>query len=182
MELLEPTGLHVAIIMDGNGRWAQARGLPRVAGHRAGVEAVRRVVRAAPGLGISTLTLYAFSADNWQRPQPEVTTLMRLMHEYLLTETHPWAAHGIRVSVIGRRDRLSRGLREVIEAGTIRRGRPSFGPPAASTRSPSSRAIHSPVCWARSITTALPMWICSSAPAANKDSAIFSFGRAPTPN
>src|SRR2546425_13144199 len=103
VELLEPTGLHVAIIMDGNGRWAQARGLPRVAGHRAGVEAVRRVVRAAPGLGISTLTLYAFSADNWQRPQPEVTTLMRLMHEYLLTETHPWAAHGIRVSVIGPR-------------------------------------------------------------------------------
>jgi len=64
VELLEPTGLHVAIIMDGNGRWAQARGLPRVAGHRAGVEAVRRVVRAAPALGISTLTLYAFSADN----------------------------------------------------------------------------------------------------------------------
>ena len=122
MELLEPTGLHVAIIMDGNGRWAQARGLPRVAGHRAGVEAVRRVVRAAPGLGISTLTLYAFSADNWQRPQPEVTTLMRLMHEYLLTETHPWAAHGIRVSVIGRRDRLSRGLREVIEAAEVATG------------------------------------------------------------
>ncbi len=116
MNGLHPAALHVAIIMDGNGRWAQARGLPRVAGHRAGGENVRRIVKAAPGLGIGMLTLYAFSADNWQRPQPEVATLMRLLHEYLLAETSRCAAHGIRVSVIGRRDRLTRALREAIEA------------------------------------------------------------------
>jgi undecaprenyl diphosphate synthase len=71
-------GLHVAMIMDGNGRWASRRGLPRVAGHREGAKAVRRVVEAAPGLGISTVTLYAFSSDNWGRPPREVTALMRL--------------------------------------------------------------------------------------------------------
>ncbi len=116
MNSQEPTGLHVAIIMDGNGRWACARGLPRVAGHRAGVETVRRVVQAAPELGVGTLTLYAFSSDNWQRPQPEVTTLLRLLHEYLLAESDSCAAHRIRVTVVGRRERLSRGLREAIEA------------------------------------------------------------------
>ncbi len=109
-------GLHVAIIMDGNGRWAAARGLPRVAGHRAGVEAVRRTVQAAPGLGIRVLTLYAFSADNWQRPEPEITTLMRLLHEYLLVETNPFVANGVQLSVIGRRDRVLPVLRETIEA------------------------------------------------------------------
>ena len=88
MDRWNPTGLHVAIIMDGNGRWARARGLPRAAGHRAGVEAVRRVVRAAPGLGIGTLTLYAFSSDNWQRPQAEVATLLRLLHEYQIGRAH----------------------------------------------------------------------------------------------
>ena len=116
MDHSELAGLHVAIILDGNGRWARARGLPRATGHRAGVEAVRRVVRAAPELGIGTLTLYAFSADNWQRPQSEVDTLLRLLHEYLLAETNQCAAHGIRLSVIGRRDRLSPSLREAIEA------------------------------------------------------------------
>ena len=116
MNRSHPAALHVAIIMDGNGRWAQARGLPRVAGHRAGADNVRRIVKAAPGLGIGTLTLYAFSADNWQRPQPEVSTMMRLLHEYLLAETARCAAHGIRVSMIGRRDRLTHALREAIEA------------------------------------------------------------------
>jgi undecaprenyl diphosphate synthase len=111
-----PTGLHVAIILDGNGRWARARGLPRGAGHRAGVEAVRRIVRVAPELGIGTLTLYVFSSDNWERPQAEVTTLLRLLHEYLLAETTGCAAHGVRLTVIGRRERLSRSLREAIEA------------------------------------------------------------------
>ncbi len=111
-----PTGLHIAIIMDGNGRWARARGLPRVAGHRAGVETVRRVVQAAPELGIGTLTLYAFSSDNWQRPQAEVAALLRLLHEYLLAETGSCAANSVRVSAIGRRERLSRGLREAMEA------------------------------------------------------------------
>jgi len=112
----EPTRLHVAIIMDGNGRWARARGLPRSAGHRAGAEAVRRIVRAAPDLGIGTLTLFAFSAANWQRPQPEVANLLRLLYEYLLAETNRCAAHGISLSVIGRRDRMSRALREAVEA------------------------------------------------------------------
>src|SRR5712692_463892 len=109
-------GLHLAIIMDGNGRWARTRGLPRGAGHRAGVEAVRRIVRAAPAVGVGTLTLFAFSSDNWQRPQPEVAALMRLMQEYLLAEADACAAHGVRLSVIGRRDRLSRALREAVEA------------------------------------------------------------------
>jgi len=114
-----PAGSHVAIIMDGNGRWARARGLPRSAGHRAGVEAVRRVVKAAPELNIGTLTLYAFSSDNWQRPQPEVAMLLRLLHEYLLAETDQWVACGVSVAVMGRRDRLPRWLREAIEAAEL---------------------------------------------------------------
>ena len=76
--------LHVAIIMDGNGRWANARGLPRIAGHRTGADAVRRTVEAAPGLGVSVLTLYAFSADNWRRPAREVSALMKLLGHYLV--------------------------------------------------------------------------------------------------
>jgi undecaprenyl diphosphate synthase len=109
------TGLHVAIIMDGNGRWATARGLPRVAGHRQGALAVRRAVECAPDLGVRTLTLYAFSSDNWQRPPEEVSTLMRLFLEYLRKETAECAKNGIRISVIGRRDRLSATLRRAIE-------------------------------------------------------------------
>lgn len=103
---LTPAGIHAAIIMDGNGRWANARGLPRVAGHRAGVETVRRVVEAAPDLGISTLTLYAFSADNWRRPPREVSALMRLLSLYLEKETRRLMAQGVRLEAIGRRDRL----------------------------------------------------------------------------
>jgi undecaprenyl diphosphate synthase len=98
--------LHVAIIMDGNGRWAQSRGLPRVAGHRAGAGAVRRVVEASADLGIGTLTIYAFSSDNWRRPVREVNALMRLFRAYLRTETANCIKHGIRIEVIGRRDRL----------------------------------------------------------------------------
>lgn len=108
------SGLHVAIIMDGNGRWAAARGLPRVAGHRAGAQAVRRTIEAAPKLGIRTLTLYAFSSDNWQRPAQEVATLMKLLHEYLERETKECVRHGIRLNVIGRRDRLDPQLRRAI--------------------------------------------------------------------
>ena len=96
-------GIHVAIIMDGNGRWAAAQGLPRSAGHRAGAEAVRRVVEAAPDLGIGTLSLFAFSSDNWKRPRDEVRILMRLFAEFLRAEACPLAEHGVRVSVIGRR-------------------------------------------------------------------------------
>jgi undecaprenyl diphosphate synthase len=101
-----PAGMHVAMIMDGNGRWANARGLPRVAGHRAGAQAVRRVVEAAPGLGVGTLTLYAFSSDNWQRPPREVGALMRLFRSYLASETQRLLENGVRLTVIGRRDRL----------------------------------------------------------------------------
>ena len=108
------TGLHLAVIMDGNGRWATARGRPRTAGHRAGAESVRRVVEAAPELGVTTLTLYAFSADNWQRPPREVSALMGLFRLYLLSERETCAKHGIRLSVIGRRDRLPAAVRRAI--------------------------------------------------------------------
>ena len=108
-------GLHVAIIMDGNGRWASARGLPRLAGHRVGVEAVRRVVEAAPDLGISVLTLYAFSADNWRRPMREVSALMRLLRLYLGQETPRCIAQGVRFEAIGRRDRLPASVVRMIE-------------------------------------------------------------------
>lgn len=111
-----PPKLHVAIIMDGNGRWAQSRGLPRTAGHRAGADALRRVIEAAPALGIGTLTLYAFSSDNWQRPALEVATLMKLFKVYLLRETANCLKHGIRISVMGRRDRLAPALVALIEA------------------------------------------------------------------
>ncbi len=110
-----PPGLHVAIIMDGNGRWATARGLPRTAGHRAGAESVRRIVEAAPELGIGTLTLYAFSSDNWQRPPHEVQTLMKLMHAYLQSETETCVKNGVRLNVIGRRDRLPLPVRRALE-------------------------------------------------------------------
>jgi undecaprenyl diphosphate synthase len=101
-----PAGLHVGIIMDGNGRWGTARGLTRTQGHQAGVEAVRRTVAAAPFLGIDTLTLFAFSSDNWKRPKPEVNGMMRLIEHYVARETAPFIAAGIRLTVIGRRDRL----------------------------------------------------------------------------
>ncbi len=106
---------HVAIIMDGNGRWATARGMSRAAGHRQGAESVRRVVEAAPGLGIGTLTLYAFSSDNWRRPPREVAALMRLFRSYLRSETDRLIENGVRLSVIGRRDRLPAVLRSMIE-------------------------------------------------------------------
>ena len=103
-------GLHVAIIMDGNGRWAAARGLARISGHKAGGQAVRRTVEAAPGLGVRILTLYAFSSDNWQRPQTEVAALMKLFRKYLLAETEKCREKGVRLQVIGRRDRLNPSL------------------------------------------------------------------------
>jgi undecaprenyl diphosphate synthase len=102
--------LHVGIIMDGNGRWATGRGLPRIMGHRAGVEAARRVVEASPGAGVGILTLFAFSSDNWRRPPAEVDALMRLMGAYLENETSRCVAQGVRLEVIGRRDRLGAKL------------------------------------------------------------------------
>ncbi|RAI38227.1 di-trans,poly-cis-decaprenylcistransferase [Rhodoplanes roseus] len=107
---------HVAIVMDGNGRWATARGLPRPAGHHAGVETVRRIVEAAPALGIETLTLYAFSSDNWRRPTTEVAALMALLRRFVRAETARLAEAGARLTMLGRRDRLPGGLAEAIAA------------------------------------------------------------------
>jgi len=107
--------LHVAIIMDGNGRWAQGRGLPRTAGHLEGAKAVNEVVEVAARAGIRALTLYAFSADNWGRPSAEVAALMRLLRRYLMTETARCIEQSIRINIIGRRDRLSTGLVRAIE-------------------------------------------------------------------
>jgi undecaprenyl diphosphate synthase len=115
--------LHVGIIMDGNGRWATGRGLPRIMGHRAGVEAARRAVESAPDAGIGILTLFAFSSDNWRRPLAEVDALMRLMAAYLENETARCVAQGVRLEVIGRRDRLDAKLCSAIvqsEAATAK--------------------------------------------------------------
>ena len=110
---------HVGIIMDGNGRWAGERGLPRTVGHRAGADAVRRTVEAAAGLAITDLTLYAFSANNWRRPDGEVAYLMVLFHRYLIRERDRCRANGIRVSVVGRRDRIPPRLVGAIERSEI---------------------------------------------------------------
>ena len=106
--------LHVGIIMDGNGRWATRRGLSRLRGHEAGVEAIRRVVEAAPQQGVGTLTLYAFSSDNWRRPKAEVTALMALLRFYLANEVESLVRNGVRLAVIGRRDRLPDGIATAI--------------------------------------------------------------------
>ncbi|MEO7986199.1 MAG: polyprenyl diphosphate synthase [Gemmatimonadales bacterium] len=113
--LSAPAGLHVGIIMDGNGRWSTGQGRSRSAGHREGAKNVRRVVEAAPDQGIGVLTLFAFSADNWRRPPAEVTWLMRLFGEYLRGESTRCVANGVRLEVIGRRDRIGARLRQAIE-------------------------------------------------------------------
>jgi undecaprenyl diphosphate synthase len=109
------TGMHVAIIMDGNGRWATARGKPREWGHRQGAETVRRVVKAAPDLGVQTLTLYAFSSDNWRRPGAEVSILMKLLGRYLRSEVEELKELGVQLQVVGRRDRLAPDLVRTME-------------------------------------------------------------------
>ena len=101
-----PLPRHVAIIMDGNGRWAESRALPRVAGHREGAEAVRAVTRAARRIGIEALTLYAFSTENWGRPEPEVDALMHLLAEFLESERGEMMRNGIRLNAIGDLERL----------------------------------------------------------------------------
>ncbi len=106
--------LHIAIICDGNGRWATSRGLPRSSGHRAGAEAARNAIRCAPHLGIHTLTLFALSSANWKRPPAEVTAILKILQEYLETETDHCLDEGIRLSIIGRRDRLHPAMREAI--------------------------------------------------------------------
>lgn len=107
--------LHVAIIMDGSGRWATGQGLPREEGHRAGTAAVRRTVEAAERVGLGTLTLFAFSGDNWRRPSREVASLMHIFEEYFRRDIPRWIDSGTRVSVIGRRDRFAPQLQEAIE-------------------------------------------------------------------
>lgn len=107
-------GLHVAIIMDGSGRWARSRDWTRSAGHLAGVRVVRRVVDQAPELGVGTLTLHCFSADNWNRPAEEVAMLLGIFEEYLRNENAHWQSQGVRVSVIGRRNRVPESLRDAI--------------------------------------------------------------------
>jgi undecaprenyl diphosphate synthase len=107
-------GLHVAIICDGNGRWATSRALPRSAGHRAGAETAQTIIRCAPRLGIHTLSLFTLSSANWQRPPAEVEGILRILHEYIQTETTHCLDEGIRLNIIGRRDRLPATLREAI--------------------------------------------------------------------
>jgi undecaprenyl diphosphate synthase len=110
------SGIHVAIIMDGNGRWANSRGRPRTAGHIAGARVVRKIVEAAPDCGIGMLTLYAFSADNWARPSREVALLMRLFRRYLVAETDRCVTNDVRMRIIGRRDRIPGELLRAIKA------------------------------------------------------------------
>ena len=106
---------HIAIIMDGNGRWAKARGLPRAAGHRAGVDALRRTVRAAGDLGVEWLTVYAFSSENWSRPKSEVSDLMGLLKMFIRRDLAEIHQAGVRVLMIGERDGLSRDIRLLID-------------------------------------------------------------------
>jgi undecaprenyl diphosphate synthase len=109
------SGLHVAIIMDGNGRWARSHGLPRWRGHLAGVDSVREIVRAAPDLGVTTLTLYAFSADNWKRPATEVGRLFWILREFCRREQEELKENGVRLVAFGRRDRIPRSARQALE-------------------------------------------------------------------
>ncbi|GAB0116831.1 polyprenyl diphosphate synthase [Acidisoma sp. 7E03] len=111
---------HVALIMDGNGRWAKARGLPRIAGHRAGAKAVRRCIEAAIGQGVEWLTLFAFSSENWRRPEGEVMDLTALLRQYLRSEVSELLKNGVRFRVIGDRDRFSDDLRAELEAAERR--------------------------------------------------------------
>src|SRR5206468_1120204 len=107
--------VHVAIIMDGNGRWARARGLPRVAGHKRGAEAVRRTVTGAAEIGIEYLTLYGFSSENWKRPAAEIDDLMSLLRLYLVNEIEELHRNGVRLRVIGQRGRLQGDIVQLIE-------------------------------------------------------------------
>ena len=109
--------VHVAIIMDGNGRWAKARGLPRLVGHKRGVESVRDAVKAAQSLGIRYLTLYGFSSENWRRPEAEVKDLMGLLRLYLRSEIAELHREGVRLRIIGQRSRLSDDIRALIDNG-----------------------------------------------------------------
>ena len=161
------SGLHVAVIMDGNGRWAQAHGLPRFEGHLIGVEALRRTVEAAPACGITTLSAYAFSADNWKRPRAEVDGLLALFRSYLSRERGALCDAGVRLTVIGRRDRLGHDLAGEMEApksdrvaarGFTSGWRSTIPPVTPSSRRPSPAAstVRSPVSASRHESAAGP--------------------------
>src|ERR1700719_3910239 len=107
--------LHVAIIMDGNGRWATRRGLPRAFGHRAGVAALRRTVEAAPDLGVERLTVFGFSTENWRRPPPEISELMSLMKAYFNSDLARLEREGVKVRILGRRSGLEPEVRKIVE-------------------------------------------------------------------
>jgi undecaprenyl diphosphate synthase len=114
---------HVAIIMDGNGRWAARRGLPRVEGHRRGVEAVRRAVRSAIGLGVRYLTVYSFSSENWRRPAEEVSDLMGLLKRFIRNDLADLHARSVRIRIIGEREDLSPDIRMLLaEAEELTKG------------------------------------------------------------
>lgn len=108
-------GLHVALIMDGNGRWAKQRGMPRTLGHRAGVEALKRTVKAAPDLGVERLTVFGFSTENWRRPAAEVSALMDLMRLYIESDLDRLVREGVRVFILGRRTGLPADILEMIQ-------------------------------------------------------------------
>ncbi len=112
--------LHVAIVMDGNGRWAKRRGLPRKLGHPKGVEAIRKVVEAAPDLGVRWLTLYAFSTENWGRPAGEVAEVMRLLKHYVNSDLDKLTREGVKVRILGRREGLPPDVAEIVERAETR--------------------------------------------------------------
>ncbi len=114
------SGLHVAIIMDGNGRWAKQRGLPRAFGHRAGVAALRRTVEGAPQLGIERLTVFGFSTENWRRPKPEISELMSLLKAYFDSDLARLEADGVRVRIVGRRSGLDADILDIVERAEAR--------------------------------------------------------------
>jgi undecaprenyl diphosphate synthase len=114
------SGLHVAIIMDGNGRWAKQRGLPRAFGHRAGVAALRRTVEAAPTLGVQRLTVFGFSTENWRRPQPEISELMGLLKTYFESDLARLERDGVKVTIVGRRSGLDADILDIVERAEAR--------------------------------------------------------------
>ena len=142
----------MAILMDGNGRWAEMRGLPRSAGHRAGVEAVRRVLRAAPQLGIHTLTLFAFSSNNWQRSPGEVGALFGLLESFLYEQALRAAEHNVRIRVVGRRDRLPSSLVSAMETAETATARGKALDLRIAVDYSSREAILRAACWMVSST------------------------------
>ena len=115
-QTIDPTNIpdHIAIIMDGNGRWAKRRGMPRSMGHRAGAEVLKDIVKAAQGFGVQALTVYGFSTENWKRPEEEVSLLMALIKEYLLSNVKRMHAEGVRIRFIGDISKLSSELQDII--------------------------------------------------------------------